>query len=267
MRRDRRGQGRHFRAAAACAARALLPLPVRFFLQHHPHTRAAEQHQTHVRAPPVWAQPGGEGMLLMQVKELQLTNAQLQQQVQQQARAALAARTTGGGGLGGAGSLAVVQQLQQQQAAAEAESEKKGAGNAVALLLVVPMQQQISHAGLNSHGATWWCEGLAGHNTHCASCCMLAAADAELASAHVALDFAAKEKAALQTILQGKVLPLADELSRGLSDLLSDGDGGDGDASSGSAQLSAQVSMLQRLLAATVAAMARASSGNSGVTA
>jgi hypothetical protein len=67
--------------------------------------------------------------LLHQVKELQLANTELQQQLQQQARAALAARTTGGGVAAvaaAANSLAVMQQLQQQQQQAEQEAEKQG---------------------------------------------------------------------------------------------------------------------------------------------
>lgn len=64
------------------------------------------------------------------------------------------------------------------------------------------------------------------------------------------LDFANKEKVALQTILEGKVLPLAEEVSRGLSAVQSD------------ERVAQQVTTLQRLLAATVAAMARANSSS-----
>ncbi|KAF8061925.1 Kif3c [Scenedesmus sp. PABB004] len=168
--------------------------------------------------------PGGDesAELVHQVKQLQLANAELQQQLQQQARAALAARTTGGGAVAAAAaaanSLAVVQQLQQQQAEAEHEAEKQAE---------------------------------------------------ELASMQVQLDFATKEKVALQTILAGKVLPLADELSAGLAHLRAAASSGGGSAASGDSgdaelggageRLAAQVTMLQRLLAATVAAMARAS--------
>jgi hypothetical protein len=82
--------------------------------------------------------------LLHQVKELQLANTELQQQLQQQARAALAARTTGGGVAAvaaAANSLAVMQQLQQlqqQQQQAEQEAEKQGE-QMYALLLHSPV--------------------------------------------------------------------------------------------------------------------------------
>lgn len=151
--------------------------------------------------------------LLHQVKELQLANTELQQQLQQQARAALAARTTGGGAAAvaaAANSLAAMQQLQQQQQQAEQEAEKQAA---------------------------------------------------EIASMQVQLDFATKEKVALQTILEGKVLPLADELSKGLAAIRHEAGGED--IGGTSEKLGQQVTMLQRLLAATVAAMARASSGSS----
>lgn len=70
-------------------------------------------------------QNGGDtsAELLRQVKELQLGNTQLQQQLQQQGRALLTARTTSGAA---AGSLAAVQQLQQQQHAAELEAAERG---------------------------------------------------------------------------------------------------------------------------------------------
>jgi archaeosine-15-forming tRNA-guanine transglycosylase len=72
-------------------------------------------------------QNGGDtsAELLRQVKELQLANTQLQQQLQQQGRALLTARTTSGAA---AGSLAAVQQLQQQQHAAELEAAERGEG-------------------------------------------------------------------------------------------------------------------------------------------
>jgi CHASE3 domain sensor protein len=68
----------------------------------------------------------------------------------------------------------------------------------------------------------------------------------------VQLDFANKEKAALQTILEGKVLPLADEVAKGMSTL----------QEAAGDRVSQQVTTLQRLLAATVAAMARANSSS-----
>jgi hypothetical protein len=88
----------------------------------------------------------------------------------------------------------------------------------------------------------------------------LCAAAAEIASMQVQLDFATKEKVALQTILEGKVLPLADELSKGLAAIRHEAGGED--IGGTSEKLGQQVTMLQRLLAATVAAMARASSGS-----
>jgi hypothetical protein len=81
--------------------------------------------------------------------------------------------------------------------------------------------------------------------------------------------FAAKEKAALQAILEDKVLPLAQQLSKGLSDAM---DGGSGTifahraGGEGGERLQRQVTALQRLLAATVAAMARGSPSNAGGT-
>jgi hypothetical protein len=78
----------------------------------------------------------------------------------------------------------------------------------------------------------------------------------------VQLDFANKEKAALRTILEGKVLPLADELSKGLAAMQMEAqDTGEAQLLAGAGgKLGQQVTALQRLLAATVAAMARASS-------
>jgi len=77
--------------------------------------------------------------------------------------------------------------------------------------------------------------------------------------------FAAKEKAALQAILEGKALPLAQQLARGLSDALDAGSSpGAGaifanrGADDSTERLQRQVAALQRLLGATVAAMARA---------
>lgn len=75
--------------------------------------------------------PGADGSagLVHQVKELQLANTELQQQLQQQARAALAARNTGGGiaaAAAAATNLAVVQQLQQQTQQAEQQAEERG---------------------------------------------------------------------------------------------------------------------------------------------
>lgn len=74
----------------------------------------------------------------------------------------------------------------------------------------------------------------------------------------VQLDFANKEKAALQTILEGKVLPLAEELAKGLTVLQAEATGGGGMTD----RMAQQVTTLQRLLTATVAAMARASSNS-----
>lgn len=82
--------------------------------------------------------------------------------------------------------------------------------------------------------------------------------DAEMASVQVQLDFANKEKAALQTILEGKVLPLAEEVAKGLSVLQSEAAGGGAMTD----RMAQQVTTLQRLLTATVAAMARASSNS-----
>lgn len=75
------------------------------------------------------------------------------------------------------------------------------------------------------------------------------------------LDFANKEKVALQTILEGKVLPLADELSKGLVNIREEAAHGidPHDLQGSSDRLNQQVTTLQRLLAATVSAMARAS--------
>lgn len=77
----------------------------------------------------------------------------------------------------------------------------------------------------------------------------------------VQLDFANKEKAALQTILEGKVLPLAEEVGKGLSILQADAVHG-GDGGSMTDRMAQQVTTLQRLLSATVAAMARASNSS-----
>lgn len=74
----------------------------------------------------------------------------------------------------------------------------------------------------------------------------------------VQLDFANKEKAALQTILEGKVLPLAEEVAKGLTVLQAEATGG----GSMTDRMAQQVTTLQRLLTATVAAMARASSNS-----
>jgi hypothetical protein len=74
----------------------------------------------------------------------------------------------------------------------------------------------------------------------------------------VQLDFANKEKAALQTILEGKVLPLAEEVAKGLTVLQSEATGGGAMTD----RMAQQVTTLQRLLTATVAAMARASSSS-----
>lgn len=82
--------------------------------------------------------------------------------------------------------------------------------------------------------------------------------DAELAGVQVQLDFANKEKAALQTILEGKVLPLAEEVAKGLTVLQTEATGGGGMTD----RMAQQVTTLQRLLTATVAAMARASSSS-----
>jgi hypothetical protein len=100
----------------------------------------------------------------------------------------------------------------------------------------------------------------------------------EVASLRSQVAFASKEKSALQAILEGKALPLAQQLSRGLADALEGAGGaagaisahrgGDGDGDGGGAErLQRQVAALQRLLAATVAAMARAGpmpTGSSG---
>lgn len=74
----------------------------------------------------------------------------------------------------------------------------------------------------------------------------------------VQLDFANKEKAALQTILEGKVLPLAEEVAKGLTVLQAEATGG----GSMTDRMAQQVTTLQRLLTATVAAMARARSNS-----
>jgi type IV secretory pathway VirB10-like protein len=91
----------------------------------------------------VWLQaPDGDGSagLLHQVKELQLANTELQQQLHQQSRASgarplLTARSSAGGGMAAAAAaaaaaasnnMALVQQLQEQQQQAEQAVEQKG---------------------------------------------------------------------------------------------------------------------------------------------
>lgn len=78
----------------------------------------------------------------------------------------------------------------------------------------------------------------------------------------VQLDFANKEKAALQTILEGKVLPLAEEVAKGLTVLQSEAVNGSASGVGMTDRMAQQVTTLQRLLTATVAAMARASSNS-----
>jgi hypothetical protein len=86
--------------------------------------------------------PEGDGSagLLHQVKELQLANTELQQQLHQQSRASgarplLTARSSAGGGMAAAAAaaaaaasnnMALVQQLQEQQQQAEQAVEQKG---------------------------------------------------------------------------------------------------------------------------------------------
>jgi hypothetical protein len=85
--------------------------------------------------------PDGDGAagLLHQVKELQLANTELQQQLQQQSRTSgarplLTARSSAGGSMAVAASnsLAMVQQLQEQQQQAEAAVEQKSECSAFA---------------------------------------------------------------------------------------------------------------------------------------
>eukprot|EP00879_Flechtneria_rotunda_P030441 GHRR01033073.1.p1 GENE.GHRR01033073.1~~GHRR01033073.1.p1 ORF type:complete len:325 (+),score=168.12 GHRR01033073.1:584-1558(+) len=106
-------------------------------LEDHLDTKTAEliglrRAALEAAAQQVQQNPGVDGSagLIHQVKELQLANTELQQQLQQQARAVLAARTAGGGGAmaaAAASSLAMMQQLQQQHAQAEQQAEEQGA--------------------------------------------------------------------------------------------------------------------------------------------
>jgi hypothetical protein len=90
-----------------------------------------------VRLFAVLQAPDGDGSagLLHQVKELQLANTELQQQLQQQSRTSgarplLTARSSAGGAMAAAAAaasnnLALVQQLQEQQQQAENAVEQK----------------------------------------------------------------------------------------------------------------------------------------------
>ncbi len=85
-----------------------------------------------------------------------------------------------------------------------------------------------------------------------------AAGAEELISLRGKLAFATKERAALKTILEGKMLPLTEELSRTLSaDFGSRAPSSSEEVAAGAERLGRQLSALQRLLSATVAAMAR----------
>jgi predicted lipoprotein len=104
-------------------------------------------------------------------------------------------------------------------------------------------------------------------STTCLVCCILSAA-AQLDGLRSQVSFASKEKAALRTILEGKVLPLADELAASLARVTAAQQQQQPGSPDGEEheRVSRQIATMQRLLTATVAAMARAGGGGSGGT-
>ncbi|GBF92416.1 hypothetical protein Rsub_04520 [Raphidocelis subcapitata] len=142
-------------------------------------------------------------------------------------------------------------QLENAELQAEAQQHaRRASGASIGSLAAAAAAQQQQAAAAAAQGAA-------------------AAANGEVSTLRSQVAFASKEKAALQAILEGKALPLAQQLSRGLTETLAElgSGGGAGEEDSigahrpegeGAERLRRQVTALQRLLAATVAAMARA---------